>query len=286
MILDAAGRRWTILEMRLVALGARWRCRTRELVDRLRTWKTSSTSFRPRFPQSESGAVETTWIVLHEHVRGRIQPIETKITAEHSVPTSVRRCRIILEESFDLDHTHRLRGPDGTLYRITAVDGFPKLGELQTVDVEKIEASESLDSPSGVSLPDVPADTYLSYEVDRGEENIRVPGESLAVAQRGVGERLASDGRRSAGGLLGRNDGRRRAAGDDPPPHVASRGRSAVDGDSRVPRRIERKRVSRLPRRSNCCSTASAPRANSRARPRIPIRDSPGGWNTVSAKNR
>lgn len=138
VVLDAAGRRWTILETRLVALGSRWRCRTRELsiaygledlIDILQA----------EISTDESGNAETAWIVLHEHVRARIQPTETKITTENSIPKSVRRRRIILAESFDLDHTHRLRGPDGTLYRIAAVDGFPKLGELQTVDAEKIE---------------------------------------------------------------------------------------------------------------------------------------------------
>jgi hypothetical protein len=177
---DAAGRRWTILEARLVALGARWRCRTREL----------SIAFGledlidvlvAEYSQNESGAAETTWSVQHAGVRGRIQPIETKVFAGDSGLTSVHRCRIILEEAFDLDHTHRLRGPDGTLYRITAAAGFPKLGELQTIDVEKIEAGESLDPPSGVNLPEVPENTFLTYETDRDAETVRVPGDSLAL---------------------------------------------------------------------------------------------------------
>jgi hypothetical protein len=137
IILDADGRRWTILEVRAVALGTRWRCRTRELsiangledlVDILQA----------EYTTSESGAVETTWSVLHQNIRARIQPLETKILSQNTLPSSVHRCRVILEESFDLDHTHRLRGPDGTVYRLVAVGGFPKLGELQTIDVEKL----------------------------------------------------------------------------------------------------------------------------------------------------
>lgn len=182
VIEDAAGRRWTILETRLVALGSRWRLRTRELsiaygledlIDILKA----------EYTQSESGAVETTWTVLYTGIRGRIQPLQTQITDKDSILKSVRRCRIILEEPFDLDHTNRLCGPDGSLYGITAVAGFPKLGELQTVDVEKIEASESPAFPSGVTLPEVPTGTVLTYAMDHGAETVHTPGDSLAVPE-------------------------------------------------------------------------------------------------------
>jgi hypothetical protein len=136
-ILDAAGRRWTILEVRLVALSARWRCRTREL-SIANGLEDDVAILQAEISTNESGEVETVWIVLHEHIRARIQPLKTKITLENSIPTSVRRCRIILAESFDLDHTHRLRGSDGALYRPVTVAGFPQLGELQTIDVERI----------------------------------------------------------------------------------------------------------------------------------------------------
>jgi hypothetical protein len=177
---DAAGCRWTILEVRLVLFRSRWRCHTRalsiaygleDLIDILQA----------EYTQSESGVTETTWTVLQAGVRGRIQPIETKIIDDQSTRKSVHRCRIILEESFDLDHTHRLRGPDGTLYRLTSVAGFPKLGELQTIDVEKIEASELLDFLSDVSLPEVPANTFLTYETDRDAQTVHVSGDSLAL---------------------------------------------------------------------------------------------------------
>ena len=134
---DAAGRRWTILEVRLVAMSARWRCRTRELSIAFGL-DDAIDVLEAEYSKSESGAVEMAWSVLHAGVRGRIQPLDTQIAAEHSAQTSVHRCRIILEEAFDLDHAHRLRGPGGTLYRIVSVAGFPKLGELQTVEAEKL----------------------------------------------------------------------------------------------------------------------------------------------------
>jgi hypothetical protein len=134
---DAAGRRWTILEVQLVAMSARWRCRTRELAIAYGLEDVIDVLVA-EYSKSESGAAETAWSVLHAGVRGRIQPLDTQIAAAHSAQNSVHRRRIILEEAFDLDHTHRLRGPDGTLYRILSVAGFPKLGELQTVEAERL----------------------------------------------------------------------------------------------------------------------------------------------------
>ena len=119
------------------ALGARWRCRTRELSIAFGLEDTIDV-LKAEYSKSESGAVETSWTVFSEGVRGRIQPLETLVAAENSAEASVRRCRIMLEESFDLDHTNRLRGPGGVLYRIVSAAGFPKLGELQTVEVERI----------------------------------------------------------------------------------------------------------------------------------------------------
>jgi hypothetical protein len=169
---DGAGRRWTILDARLVALGDRWRCFTREL----------SIAFGLEdlidvLEVDESGE----WSVVREGVRGRIQPRKTKVVTTDSMQTSVRHCQIILEEPFDLDHTNRLRGPDGALYRIVTVAGFTRLGQLQTVDVEKIEDNTLLDAVSGVNLPEAPAGTYFTYEVDREAETVRVPAESLTI---------------------------------------------------------------------------------------------------------
>jgi hypothetical protein len=137
VVLDAAGRRWTILETRLVALGGRWRCRTRELSIAFGLEDLIDVLVAD-YSKSPSGALVATWTVLYAGVRGRIQPLETKIETDSASPKSVRRCRIILEEPIDFDQTFRLRGPDGSHYRILAAAGFPKLGELQTIDAEKI----------------------------------------------------------------------------------------------------------------------------------------------------
>ncbi len=88
VLLDAAGRRWTILETRLVALAARWRCRTRELSIAFGL-EDAIDVLAAEYFQSESGAVETAWNVLRTGLRGRIQPLETQIAAGDSAPSSV-----------------------------------------------------------------------------------------------------------------------------------------------------------------------------------------------------
>jgi hypothetical protein len=127
VIEDSAGRHWTIVETRLVALADRWHCSTRAL------------SIAEGL-EDEIDILENTagvWTVLQEDVPGRIQPLETVIV-DGATPTSIRRYRIILAEPLDLDHTHRLRGPDDAFYRPTKVAGYPKLGQYQIVEAEKI----------------------------------------------------------------------------------------------------------------------------------------------------
>jgi hypothetical protein len=127
VIQDSADRRWTIVETRLVALADRWHCSTREL------------AIAEGLEDEIDILVNTSgdWTVLQENIPGRIQPLETVIK-DGATPSSVRSYRIILAQPFDLDHTHRLRGPDDTLYRPTKAAGFPKLGQYQIVEAEKI----------------------------------------------------------------------------------------------------------------------------------------------------
>jgi hypothetical protein len=90
VVLDAAGRRWTILDVRLVTLSARWRCRTRELSIAYGL-EDDLAVLQAEYSKSEAGAVETVWSVLIDHVRGRIQPLDTQIAAEDSAQNSIHR---------------------------------------------------------------------------------------------------------------------------------------------------------------------------------------------------
>jgi len=137
-ILDQAGRRWTILEVQRATLGTRWQCAARDLAvvcalgDRI-------TILAAEYHKASGGAAEPVWTVWKTDVRARIQPTEVDTGAELGAQRTVRRFQIFLEENLDLDHRHRIRGPDGTLYRVRGTLGSERIGELQSVDAEVVQ---------------------------------------------------------------------------------------------------------------------------------------------------
>jgi len=137
VILDGDGRRWTILEIELIMLRSRWKCFSREL-SIAHGLDDTVDILKAEYAKSESGAAEPTWRIWRTGVRARIQPVEIKVDVEHSAQCATSSYRIFLEEDLTLDHTHRIRGAEGTVFQIASVTGAARLGELQTVEVTKI----------------------------------------------------------------------------------------------------------------------------------------------------
>jgi hypothetical protein len=134
-IVDADAQRWTILEVKLASLGARWRCETRNVAvacgldDTIGVLKAS-------YVKSACGAAEPVWRTWKTGIRARIQPIDTKLAADETSRAAIARYRIFVEEELDLDQTCCIRGPDGTIFQITGVSGAQRIGELQVIQVE------------------------------------------------------------------------------------------------------------------------------------------------------
>jgi hypothetical protein len=131
VILDASGCRWTLLEVHEFTCGSRWKCVSRSLAiahgldDTITILKCLST--------------DQTWEVWRTGLRARIQPFIMEVDDKNPDQSSETRYRIILEESFPFDHTYRIRGPDGALYRILWASGAPRLGELQMLEVVQVD---------------------------------------------------------------------------------------------------------------------------------------------------
>ena len=130
MILDGDGRRWTILTVKRATLGARWRCETRNLAiavgldDTISVQKNVGDSYSPIWQTWKTG------------LRARIQPLKTTINSTAATPSTIALYRIFVEENIELDHTCRIRGPDGTIYTITSAIGAEQIGELQVIEAE------------------------------------------------------------------------------------------------------------------------------------------------------
>ncbi len=135
VLLDAAGGRWTILEVEQPPLGAGWRCTARDLVPAY-SLDDSVAVLEPVYVKGCGGAAEATWTVWRTGVRASIQPIREAPALARGTRRTAVRVRILLAENLDLSAAHRIRGPDGTVYRILAVAGRQRLGEPQTIEAE------------------------------------------------------------------------------------------------------------------------------------------------------
>jgi hypothetical protein len=137
VILDAAGRRWTILEVKLATLGSRWRCPARNVAV---AYGLDDTVSLLRATSDPANPGETTWRLWRTGVRARIQPIDARVSTTEDSPSTRLRFRVFVEDDLDVDHTCRLRGPDGTVYTITGAVGAERIGELQVIEAEVVRA--------------------------------------------------------------------------------------------------------------------------------------------------
>jgi len=135
VILDGAGRRWTILDVQLATLSTRWQCTSRDLTLAYGLDDTISI-LKATYTKGDCGGAEPTWLMWRTGIRARIQPADTKEDAKQQARQTVARYRIFLEENLAIDHNHRIQGPDGTFYRVTGTVGAERIGEVQSIYVE------------------------------------------------------------------------------------------------------------------------------------------------------
>jgi hypothetical protein len=134
IILDGDGRRWTILIVKRATMGARWRCETRDLA--IAGGLDDAISVQ----KNVGDAASPVWQTWKTGIRARIQPLKMTVDPGDDVagPSTASRYRVFLEENLPLDHTCRIRGPDGAICAILSSTGAEQIGELQVVEVEKI----------------------------------------------------------------------------------------------------------------------------------------------------
>jgi hypothetical protein len=133
VITDGDGGRWTVLDVRLVTMNSRWQCSTRNLAV-VYALNDTLTVLKAVYSKGTAGAAEATWRAWRTGVRARIQPLETTVEVKGSARTVANRCTIFIEDDLSLDHTHRIKAADGTIYRITKLSGVEQIGELPAIE--------------------------------------------------------------------------------------------------------------------------------------------------------
>ena len=128
-------RQWTVLETQRAGLNAGWRCAARSLA-LVYGLDDAVSILQATYAKGPGGAAEPTWIPWRTGVRARIQPVQSQPENRHESRQTTAKFLIFVEEELALDPTHRIEGPDGAIYKVLAVRGAERLGELPTIEAE------------------------------------------------------------------------------------------------------------------------------------------------------
>lgn len=136
-IVDAQGVQYRVLEVSAVKLAGRYRCLTRNLaighgLDTLVDIQ------RAQVVKSSDGVEVLQWTVWRSGIRAKVQPWQRQLRMEGDQLVSRLQLKIYLDESVPLDGHSRIRGPDGTVYRIVAIHQPHRIDALMELDVEAI----------------------------------------------------------------------------------------------------------------------------------------------------
>ncbi len=137
-IVDAADRRWTILEVHFAARGSRWRCTARDLAIAAGLDATVDVE-QATYAKGESGADVPTWSVWRAGLAARIQPIAAEIRTAEGRQVAATRVTIYLAGDVGVDPAHRIRGPDGRIYTILGVRKASRADALVEIDAVRRE---------------------------------------------------------------------------------------------------------------------------------------------------
>jgi len=134
VIVDTAGARWTVLEVRRAVLRSIWRCTTRNLalaygLDRHVDIERAS------FSKDAAGVEQPTWRTWKTGIAARLQPLAAEQSSDAYRQTTASRYLVYLAEQVELDHTCRIRTPDGKRFRILAVRKPQRIDMLLEVEV-------------------------------------------------------------------------------------------------------------------------------------------------------
>jgi len=134
VIVDGNGQRWNVLMAKLATLDGRWRCVCRNLavVHGLDEYVDIE---QATYAKGSGGADEPTWHTARAGLRARIQPLPAEVKSNNQRQTTAARFKVFLAEDVPLDHTQRVKGSDGTVYRISGYRKAQRIDALLEIDV-------------------------------------------------------------------------------------------------------------------------------------------------------
>lgn len=134
---DVQDRCWTILRVDELTGNTRLRCQSREL--RIAHGLDCSVDVQQAiWDDLGSGPEIVGWQMLLPAIAARIQPELTTVDNSADPPTSIATFRVTLGEQLELDHNHRLVGPDGTIYQMVEYSGAERIDNLPVAIVTRL----------------------------------------------------------------------------------------------------------------------------------------------------
>jgi hypothetical protein len=88
------------------------------------------------FTKGTAGAAERTWSTWRTGVRARIQETGAGHGEEAGAKRTLKAYTVLLEDDYDLTHTHRLKDRRGTYYKVTGVTSKGEIGRPMAIEAE------------------------------------------------------------------------------------------------------------------------------------------------------
>ena len=137
VITDASSQRWNVLDVQRTTLQNRWRCVSRNLavVHGLDQYVDVQ---KATYSKGAGGADEPAWHTWRTGLAARIQPAGANVTNQHERRLTAADFTVFVAEDVPLDHTHRIIGPDGTVYRVLGYRKNERVDALMEIDVARV----------------------------------------------------------------------------------------------------------------------------------------------------
>jgi hypothetical protein len=138
VILDAGGARWTILDVRHATLGSRWQCAARDLAIHhgLDAYVDIE---KVEYVKGSGGADQAAWQVWKTGLRAKIEAQSAAVGQKQDRQLTTARFTVFLADDLRIDHTHRIKAADGTIYTVTGCRKADRIDALMEIDVVREE---------------------------------------------------------------------------------------------------------------------------------------------------
>jgi len=133
---DAAGDRWTVLDVQEATLSTRWGCTCRNLAivhgldDVIRIEEAT-------YSKGTGGAQIATWHTWKTGIRARIQEVSATPETDTGARGMARDYEVYLAADVNVNHTHRIVGLDATIYRIRGSRRLDDIEGIQVIEAEQ-----------------------------------------------------------------------------------------------------------------------------------------------------